>query len=141
MVLLLPASALRVIGCPRIEAVRSPLLSDSNISDSGDFNALRAGDEGFFWAMLIVLLLLRRFFYGDDVSVDCGSTCLLVSYRPLANIEERSVLGAPGRIPRSCTVIGSVRTPHKPLPELLCLSHGLACFAQSRLSARRASGL
>ena len=68
MVLLLPASALRVIGCPRGRTVRSPLLSDSNISDSGDFNALRAGDEGFFWAMLIVLLLLRRFFYGDDVS-------------------------------------------------------------------------
>ena len=61
ILLLLPASALRVIRCPRVGAVRSPLLSDSNISANWNFGTLRAMDRGCFWAMLIVLSLLRRF--------------------------------------------------------------------------------
>ena len=61
ILLLLPASALRVIRCPRVGAVRSPLLSDSNISDNWNFGTLRAMDRGCFWAMLIVLSLRRRF--------------------------------------------------------------------------------
>jgi len=46
-------------------------ISDSNISANWNFGALRAMDRGCFWAMLIVLSLLRRFL--------TAMTCFFVS--------------------------------------------------------------
>ena len=72
--LLLPASALRVIFCPRVWAVWLPLLSDFSTAHSGDFSTLRAFDWGCFWAMLIVLSLLRRFFTATGVILSTRQT-------------------------------------------------------------------